>query len=195
MMSQQKRPIDRIAPDDLVEQVDGAETVDDAIDHLHKFGNSTTKESNIKRCPECLTKRVYNKSNKYDVETRKDGEYYCSNRHHFDDPVFHDSDEVADNDGDDQQDSFDWVDPDDLAEPPITRQLAELDDRALTALAVWLYRPWAHADDDPSYRDLSTIFPYSRVWIGDRIRAWKDGEHRDLVRDPRPRVRIGGAAE
>jgi hypothetical protein len=33
---------------------------------------------------------------------------------------------------------------------------------------------------------LSFVFPYSRQWIGERIRAWRDGEFRDLVADPRP---------
>lgn len=61
------------------------------------------------------------------------------------------------------------------------RLLADADDATLTALAVYLYRPWEHTDADPSYRELSTLFPYSRDWVGERVRAWKDGEFRDLV--------------
>jgi hypothetical protein len=51
---------------------------------------------------------------------------------------------------------------------------------------IYLYRPWSPTG--PSYRDLESILPYSSDWVGDRVRAWKDGEYHDLVRDPRPRV-------
>jgi len=85
-----------------------------------------------------------------------------------------------------ETDPFEWVTEDDLTEPPVGRRLKQLDDRSLTALAIVLYAPWHHTDDDPSYRDLGTVFPYSRDWVGERVRAWRDGEFRDLVADPRP---------
>jgi hypothetical protein len=71
--------------------------------------------------------------------------------------------------------------------------LAELDDRRLAALVIYLYRPWSPTG--PSYRDLESVVPYSSDWVGARVRAWKDGEFRTLVRDPRPRVSLAIDAE
>jgi len=89
---------------------------------------------------------------------------------------------------DDPEAAFRWVGDVgvDLEEPPVRRRLEQLDDDELAALAIVLYSPWHHTDDDPSHRDLAKVFPYSRNWIGKQIRAWRDGEFRDLVADPRP---------
>jgi predicted RNA-binding Zn-ribbon protein involved in translation (DUF1610 family) len=179
MSKQRERPLDRIAPDDFPEQVDAdVETVDAAVEWLHKFGETTTPAEELPRCPECGTQRVYRKAGDSPATAPRehDTEYVCSNRHHFD-----------------ESDPFRWVDSGDLAERPLARLLAELDDRQLTALAIYCYRPWE--DAGPSYRTLATIWPYSSDWIGDRVREWKDGDHRDLVRDPRPRVSLAVAEE
>jgi hypothetical protein len=187
-----QRPLDRIAPDDLPERIDAdVETIDDAVEYLHKFGESSTPDEQRPRCPECDSVRigpVTGDPQQYDDDTG-DHEYRCTNWHRFDDPApplaevdddageLADRDEIADN-------SFEWVSADDLEEPPLTRQLEALDDRTLTALAIYCYAPWE--DAGPSYRELKTIFPYSRQWIGERVRAWRDGEYRELVPDPRP---------
>jgi hypothetical protein len=190
----EQRPLDRIAPDDLPEQVDAdVETVDDAVEYLHKFGQSTTSFENRPRCPECGTVRI-GPATGY-PEQREGGEEYeykCTNWHRFDDPapplaeVDDDADEVGRESDESDDDPFRWLDADDLADPPLRRRLAQLDDRSLTALAIVLYAPWNHTDADPSYRDLGDLFPYSRDWVGERVRAWRDGEFRDLVADPRP---------
>ena len=191
---QEARPLDRIAPDDLPEQVDAdVETVDDAVEYLHKFGQSTTSFENRPRCPECGTVRIGPATGPpQQSHDGADFDYKCTNWHRFDDPapplaeVDDDADEVGRESDESDDDPFRWLDADDLAEPPLRRRLKQLDDRSLTALAIVLYAPWHHTDDDPSYRDLGTVFPYSRDWVGERVRAWKDGEFRDLVADPRP---------
>jgi len=194
----EQRPLDRIAPDDLPEQVDAdVETVDDAVEYLHKFGESSTPESELPRCPECQSQRVYPKSSKDSGDQAVESDYRCANRHHFDEPVYLDRAEetddfdLADLDGFEgagggEDGPFEWVAEDDLAEPPLRRRLKQLDDRSLTALAVYCYRPWNHTDADPSYRELGRLFGYSRQWVGERVRSWRDGEFRDLVADPRP---------
>ena len=171
---QEARPLDRIAPDDLPEQVDAdVETVDDAVEYLHKQGDTTTDRDELPKCNVCLSQRVHRRPS-----DRSDRAYKCVNcDHRFDDPVY-----------DDPEDAFRWVGDAgvDLEDAPITRRLEQLDDDALAALAIVLYAPWGHTDDDPSHRDLAEVLPYSRNWIGEQIRAWRDGEYRDLVADPRP---------
>jgi hypothetical protein len=194
MSERADRPLDRIAPDDLPEQVDGAETVDDAVEYLHKHGSSSTPVEQRPRCPGCGTVRIAPLPGFDDVK-EYGADYRCDRGHRFDAPAppaaeVDDDFDLADLDGfegaDDGEDDdpFEWVDADDLAEPPISRQLKQLDDRTLTALAIYCYAPWE--DGGPSYRELSFVFPYSRQWIGERVRAWRDGEFRDLVADPRP---------
>ena len=204
---QEARPLDRIAPDDLPEQVDAdVETVDDAVEYLHKFGSSSTSYEDRPRCPECGTIRIGPATGPtQQTHDGTDYDYRCTNWHRFDDPapplaevddgcsgVSDKTDDrledlsVGLEDDETDDDPFRWLDADDLAEPPLRRRLKQLDDRSLTALAIVLYAPWHHTDDDPSYRDLGTVFPYSRDWVGERVRAWKDGEFRDLVADPRP---------
>ena len=191
---QEARPLDRIAPDDLPEQVDAdVETVDDAVEYLHKFGQSTTSFENRPRCPECGTIRIGPATGP--SQQRHDGtdyDYRCTNWHRFDDPapplaeVDDDADEVGRESDESDDGPFRWLDADDLAEPPLRRRLEQLDRRSATALAIVLYSPWHHTDDDPSYRDLGDLLGYSRQWVGERVRAWRDGEFRDLVADPRP---------
>jgi hypothetical protein len=194
----EQRPIDRIAPDDLPEQVDAdVETVDGAVNYLHRFGPSSTPREQRRRCPKCGTVRIGPITGDPEQYKGHDAEYdyRCANSHLFDDPAppLADADggfDLGDLDGfdgaDDETDPFEWVSADDLEAVPVRRRLAQLDDRSLTALAIVLYAPWNHTDADPSYRDLGDLFPYSRDWVGERVRAWRDGEFRDLVADPRP---------
>jgi len=47
-----------------------------------------------------------------------------------------------------------------------------------------LYQPW-HEDTEHSYEEVAEAIPeYGREWVGQRIREWKRGDHRDLVPDP-----------
>ena len=62
MSESRERPLDRIAPDDLVEQVDAdVETVDDALEYLHRQGDTTTPEDELPKCNVCLSQRVRRK--------------------------------------------------------------------------------------------------------------------------------------
>ena len=181
MSESRERPLDRLAADDLPEQVDAdVETVDDAVEYLHKQGDTTTDRDDLPKCNVCLSVRVRRKPTNPELNGRReyDEEWLCTNcDHRFDDPVY-----------DDPEDAFRWVGDAGVAleDVPVGRRLKQLDDDALAALAIVLYAPWNHRDDDPSHRDLAKVFPYSRGWIGEQIRAWKDGEYRDLVADPRP---------
>jgi hypothetical protein len=61
----------------------------------------------------------------------------------------------------------------------------EIERRELIKVAVRLYKPW---DDETqrSYEEVSqAIEEKSDTWVGNRVREWKNGEHRDLVSDPR----------
>lgn len=188
-MSRNRRPIGEIAPDDFLSTW-GASSYEEAINRAEQAPTTTPAEE-LPRCPECQSQRIKHKTEKHDGQGAKDGAYVCTAcRNHFEEPVYLDpaSEEAAE-----ESDPFEWVDADDLAEPPLRRQLAELDDRRLAALVIYLYRPWSPTG--PSYRDLGPILPYSPTWVGDRVREWKDGEYHDLVRDPRPRVSLAIDAE
>lgn len=52
--------------------------------------------------------------------------------------------------------------------------------------AIRACKPW---DDDAGmkYREVANddLVDYGKSWVGDRVREWRDGDHRDLVPDPR----------
>lgn len=196
-MSRNRRPIEKIAPDDFTDAYPG-ETIEECLNYAHSQATTSTPAEELPRCPdpECQSRRIKHKTEKHDGQGAKDGAYVCSHcRNHFDDPVYLDPEEEEETAEEtaEETDPFEWVTEDDLADPPLPRRLAELDDRRLAALVIYLYRPWSPTG--PSYRDLGPILPYSPTWVGDRVRAWKDGEYRDLVRDPRPRVSLAIDAE
>lgn len=50
--------------------------------------------------------------------------------------------------------------------------------------AIRLYQPWDD-ETDHSYEDVAATIPeFGREWVGQRVREWKRGEHRDIVPDP-----------
>jgi hypothetical protein len=67
-------------------------------------------------------------------------------------------------------------------------------DDALTEAAIRAHKPWSDADGQ-SYREIADtsdagepangIVPRRKSWVGETVREWKDGQHRDLVADPR----------
>jgi hypothetical protein len=194
-------PLDEVVPDDFLDTW-GASTYEEALERAEQ-APTTTPDDELPRCPVCGTQRVYPRGTKGSAgqDRENDTDYVCSDRHHFSNPVYGDPEELdlreedTDGaDGGDEVDPFVWVSEEDLAEPPLTRQLAALNDDVLAALAIYCYRPWHHTAEDPSYRDLGRIFPYSRDWVGERVREWKRGEHREKVADPRRCVTVGGAA-
>ena len=188
-----------VVPDDFLDTW-GASTYEEALARAEQ-APTTTPDEELPRCPTCGTQRVYPRGTAETMGPPRehDAEYKCARGHRFDDPVYGDPEELdldaddTDDDTDTDGDPFVWVDPEDLAEPPLARQLATLDDETLTALAIYCYRPWEEAG--PSYRTLATIWPYSSDWIGDRVREWKDGEHREKVADPRPPLTTAAGAE
>ena len=61
----------------------------------------------------------------------------------------------------------------------------EIEWRELTKVAIRLYKPW---DDETtrSYEEVAdAIAEKSTSWVGNRVREWRNGEHRELVPDPR----------
>jgi hypothetical protein len=79
----------------------------------------------------------------------------------------------------DDGDDGDGVDPDEAAES------ADWEAQAKTAINA--YQPW---DDDAgmSYREISKdgreLVGYGKGWVADRVREWRDGQHRELVSEP-----------
>ena len=183
-----------VVPDDFLDTW-GASTYEEALARAEQ-APTTTPDEELPRCPTCGTQRVYPRgtADTMGPPSQYDSEYKCARGHRFDDPAYGDPEELdldaddTDEDTEPESDPFVWVSEEDLAEPPLPRQLVALDDDTLAALAIYCYRPWNHTEADPSYRELGRIFPYSRDWVGERVREWKRGEHREKVADPRPRV-------
>ena len=61
----------------------------------------------------------------------------------------------------------------------------EIERRELTKVAIRLYKPWDE-ETTRSYEEVAdAIAEKSDTWVGNRVREWKNGEHRELVSDPR----------
>jgi hypothetical protein len=61
----------------------------------------------------------------------------------------------------------------------------EIERRELTKVAIRLYKPWDE-ETTRSYEEVAdAIAEKSDTWVGNRVREWKNGEHRELVPDPR----------
>jgi len=61
----------------------------------------------------------------------------------------------------------------------------EIKRRELIKLAIRLYKPWDNGSTR-SYEEVADgIAEKSDSWVGNRVREWKNGEHRQLVPDPR----------
>jgi hypothetical protein len=61
---------------------------------------------------------------------------------------------------------------------------AEIERREQVRVAIRLYQPW-NDDNDTTYRDVSkALGEKTKTWVGNRVREWKDGQHRDIVADP-----------
>jgi len=74
--------------------------------------------------------------------------------------------------GDEDEDDEDELTPEDAKH------------REKVAAAIRLYQPW-NAETEHSYEDVAPAVGRSRQWVGQRVREWKRGEHRDIVPDPR----------
>ena len=171
-----------VIPADFCERWD-AETPQEALAKAEQAPTSTTGPRD--RCPYCGSVKVRTKTSKPGGGPRRPEAHKCVRcKRHFDETA----DETTIFMTDDRTNAFEWTDdPTDTAERGFTPVLRGVDDERLTEIALRLYRPW---DDGagPSYRDLAAIVPHGRYWIGERVRAWKDGEYRELVADPTPSV-------
>jgi len=171
-----------VVPADFCNRWD-AETPQEALAKAEQAPTSTTGPRPA--CPGCGSVKIQPKTAVVEQSNQKPGDYRCTLCNlHFDDP---DETKIMKHD---PINKFDWIGDDDLADPDergFTPVLRGVDDETLTEVAIRVYRPW---DDGagPSYRDLAAIVPHGRYWVGDRVRAWKDGEYRELVADPTPSV-------
>jgi hypothetical protein len=60
----------------------------------------------------------------------------------------------------------------------------EIERREQMKVAIRLYQPWTE-EKDPTYKEVANaIGTKSDAWVGNRVREWKNGEHRELVPDP-----------
>ena len=190
-----------VVPDGFCEAY-GEDTIPAALTAAER-ADSTTDPDTRERCPACGSVRYKTKVFAQDIGNRRDTNHKCTNcLTHFDDPapplceldIYTDTDDLLEEGHRkatrlkstmeyNPTQTFDWLDSTDLEDAsdrdPI---LSQLDDRTLTELAITAYRPWS--DSGPSYREVAAVLPYSRQWVGERVRAWRDGEHRDLVADP-----------
>jgi hypothetical protein len=60
----------------------------------------------------------------------------------------------------------------------------EIARREQIKVAIRLYKPW---DDDTthSYEEVGSAVKKSDTWVGNRVREWRNGDHRELVANPR----------
>lgn len=50
--------------------------------------------------------------------------------------------------------------------------------------AIRLYQPWDD-DNNRTYKEVASVIEgYQKSWVGDRVKEWRNGEHRELVPDP-----------
>ena len=171
-----------IIPEQFKERYSDCNTADDAL-RKAELRESSTPPSEQPVCPECGTRRVWSKPGREQTH-RVNTEYRCYNAHHFDVPA--DPEPMTHYEPDH---SFEWLSPDELADADargMNAPFAGLDDETRVEIAIRLYKPWS--EDGPSYRELADLFPHGRAWIGERVREWKRGEHRELVERPTPTV-------
>lgn len=61
----------------------------------------------------------------------------------------------------------------------------EIERREQVKVAIRLYKPW-DSETDYTYEQVAeALAEKSDTWVGNRIREWKNGQHRNLVADPR----------
>jgi hypothetical protein len=156
------------------------DSVRDALRHAERLPSSTPPEDRAGACPQCGSVGISPIGTGQGDGSAND--WKCNEcEHRFKEP---DKPDMTRYDSTTHT-RFNFVtedelaDPDDRDESPI---FATLDAETRTALAIVLYRPWT--DAGPSYREMAPLFPHTHYWIGKRVRAWKNGDYRELVPDP-----------
>lgn len=77
-----------------------------------------------------------------------------------------------------EEDSADDVDREDVA-----RAAEDAQRQQAVATVVRACKPWSD-DDGMSYASAADLVDYSNSWVGDRVREWEAGDHRELVAAP-----------
>ena len=189
----------------------GAVTIPGALE-IAERAPGTNPRASFTRCPDCRSTSIQKKDESFDIKTKRPESFKCRRcSSHFDTPLppledrpiellwawfaddqrnpkrmFKTSDHIPD---EETETDFEWCNARALKDPDErTPALSQLDDETLTALAIRAYEPWS--DAGRSYREIADVLPYSRWWVGERVRAWKDGEYRDLVADPREQATV-----
>lgn len=75
-------------------------------------------------------------------------------------------------------------DADELGDEEEVLEPEEVERLEAIKYAIRLYQPW---DDEKqhTYEEVAEVLDeYSHAWVGNRVREWRDGEHRELVPDP-----------
>lgn len=64
------------------------------------------------------------------------------------------------------------------------RDPEEVQRREAIRYAIRLYEPW-NGENDITYVDVGKVIEgYKKSWVADRVKEWREGEHRELVPDP-----------
>ena len=173
-----------IIPESFRDRFGDCESVDEAL-AVAEQQPSSTPEHEQRKCKVCGSLRIRHKSGHTEMPHKRPEDWKCTNcGEHQDDPITpNDPDTMHGTGTTDDRKPFDWMNSNRLKDPDKrTPVLSQLDDEVLTALAIRAYEPWT--DGGASYREIAAVLPYSRQWVGERVRAWRDGEHRELVADP-----------
>ena len=184
-----------ILPECFKREYGGCQSVDEAL-RVAENEPSTTPEDERRRCPVCGSRRLRRKTASRDTPNARPEDWKCTSCYwHFDNPITpNDPDTMHGTATHDDRKPFDWMNSNRLEDPDERAPaLSQLDDETLTALAIRAYEPWS--DGGRSYSEIAAVLPYSRWWVGERVRGWKRGEYRDLVADPREQPSVDVTAD
>ena len=184
----------------------GAVTIPGALE-IAERAPGTNPRASFTRCPSCRSASIIEKDGEHVRVNRKPESFKCRVcNHHFDNPLppledrpiellwawfaddqqnpkimFKTSDGIPD---EEIETDFEWCNARALKDPANRRPVqAGLPEHVLTELAIRMAKPWSDERGE-TYEEIGETIGYSRQWVGYRIRAWKDGEHRELVEEP-----------
>ncbi|NHN41240.1 hypothetical protein G9C85_06260 [Halorubellus sp. JP-L1] len=78
---------------------------------------------------------------------------------------------------------FDIVLDDDDDEDGDAVDVKDVEKRKDIETAIRAVKPWDE-DAGMSYPEAAGLVPYADSWVGNRVREWKDGDHREIVGEP-----------
>jgi len=81
-------------------------------------------------------------------------------------------------------DSWDADDLTSLGEEDVVEDPEEVKRQQAIRYTIRLYEPWDE-DNDLTYTDVADVVEdYGKSWVGNRVKEWRKGEHRDIVPEP-----------